>query len=70
MIIYELHFKNYLEDEVLETRIALLRMENVRQVLEWYGAFYAGDDYTVTLNGRPLALDPNGEIEPIILEGD
>jgi hypothetical protein len=28
--------------------------------MAWYGAFYAGDRYTVTLNGRLLPIDQNG----------
>lgn len=35
---------------------------SVEQIVEWYGAFYAGDDYTVTLDGVLQTLDHNGEI--------
>lgn len=31
------------------------------KVMEWYGAFYAGDDYTVYANGVEVELDINGE---------
>lgn len=42
----------------------------VSDVLEWYGSFYAGDEYTVLLNGRPVSLDVNGcrEYETIEME--
>lgn len=30
------------------------------RVMEWYGAFYAGDDYDVSLDGRTIPMDQNG----------
>lgn len=38
-------------------------IDGVPDVVEWYGAFYAGDDYDVYLNGRKLRLGTNGEKE-------
>jgi hypothetical protein len=34
---------------------------SVPHVMDWYGAFYAGDDYDVRLNGRKLKMGINGE---------
>ena len=33
---------------------------SVKHVMAWYGAYHAGDRYTVTLNGRNVAMDQNG----------
>lgn len=35
---------------------------SVANIIMWYGAFYAGDDYTVSLNGVAQTLNHNGEI--------
>ena len=40
-----------------------INREAVSHVLVWYGAFYAGDDYDVRLNGKKLRLGINGELE-------
>lgn len=36
------------------------RRAAVPRIMAWYGAFFAGDRYTVTLNGRLLPIDQNG----------
>jgi hypothetical protein len=46
--------------EIVEMQI---NREAVSHVLVWYGAFYAGDDYDVRLNGKKLRLGINGELE-------
>jgi hypothetical protein len=33
----------------------------VKLIYQWYGAFFAGDDYVVTLDGVPIPVDQNGE---------
>ena len=33
----------------------------VSHVMAWYGAYHAGDRYTVTLDGRNVPMDQNGE---------
>lgn len=33
----------------------------VSQVMAWYGAYYAGDRYTVAFEGRNIPMDHNGE---------
>ena len=42
----------------------LVDAASVANIIMWYGAFYAGDDYTVSLNGVAQKLDHNGEIVP------
>ena len=39
-----------------------LTLESVPHVMEWYGAFFAGDRYTVTLDGRNVPMGINGEM--------
>ena len=36
------------------------RREDVEHVMAWYGAFHAGDRYTVTMDGRNVPMDQNG----------
>lgn len=39
--------------------------ESAPHVMAWYGAYFAGDRYTVTCNGRNVRMDQNGEpIDP------
>lgn len=33
----------------------------VAHVMAWYGAYYAGDRYTATVDGRNVPMDRNGE---------
>ena len=33
----------------------------VPDIMEWYGAFFAGDRYTVALDGRNIPMGINGE---------
>lgn len=33
----------------------------VPHIMAWYGAYFAGDRYTVTLDGRNVPMDQNGE---------
>jgi len=46
----------------------LLHKSAVPKVMDWYGAYYAGDDYDVFVNGRKQNLGINGELEPITIE--
>jgi hypothetical protein len=41
-----------------------LSLESVPPVMAWYGAYHAGDRYTVTLDGRNVPLGINGEMMP------
>ena len=33
----------------------------VPHIMAWYGVYFAGDRYTVTLDGRNVPMDQNGE---------
>ena len=35
--------------------------ESVPDIMTWYGAYHAGDRYTVTVDGRNVPMDRNGE---------
>lgn len=34
---------------------------SVPHIMAWYGAYFAGDRYTVALDGRNVPMDINGE---------
>ena len=38
-----------------------VRASDVPRIMAWYGAYHAGDRYTVTLDGRNVPMDQNGE---------
>lgn len=44
-------------------RSTVLRVaaDAVPHVMLWYGGFHAGDRYTVTIDGRNVPMDQNGE---------
>jgi hypothetical protein len=42
--------------------------EAVPHIMAWYGAYYAGDDYDVFINGRAVIKDRNGEFEPVTID--
>lgn len=46
-----------------------LSSESVPHVMAWYGAYFAGDRYTATLDGRNVPMDQNGEMIPNEKEG-
>ena len=35
--------------------------ESVAPIMAWYGSFFAGDRYTVSLDGRNVKIDGDGE---------
>jgi hypothetical protein len=35
--------------------------DSVASLMAWYGAYYAGDTYTVSYDGRNVPMDQNGE---------
>lgn len=41
----------------------------INPIMAWYGAYYAGDDYDVFINGRQQPKDQNGEFEPVTING-
>jgi len=38
-------------------------------IMDWYGAYCAGDDYDVLINGRKQTLGINGELEEVTIDG-
>lgn len=36
-------------------------LSSIKHVMAWYGAYFSGDRYTVTMNGHNLPMDLNGE---------
>ena len=36
--------------------------EAVPEIMAWYGAYCSGDRYTVTMDGRNVPMDQNGEL--------
>jgi len=69
-VIVTLRFENRdaVDDGALVTEMKISR-NAVRDVMDWYGAFYAGDDYDVRINGRKQRLGINGELEPDTIDG-
>lgn len=51
--------------EAIELRVS---RDAVPHIMAWYGAYYAGDDYEVFINGREVGKDRNGEFEPPTIE--
>ncbi len=43
--------------------------DGVPLVMDWYGAFYAGDDYSVFINGVKQVRGINGELEGVTIDG-
>ena len=35
--------------------------KDAHHVMAWYGAYFAGDRYTVAFDGRNIPIDQNGE---------
>lgn len=36
-------------------------LASVPEIMAWYGAYFAGDRYTVALDGHNVPMDQNGE---------
>ena len=37
-------------------------------IMDWYGAYCAGDDYRVFINGEEIPLGVNGELEGVTID--
>jgi hypothetical protein len=57
-VIVELEFSN--SDARPKRRLIYCDMLSVDAIMEWYGAFYAGDRYFVKMNGEKIKKDING----------
>lgn len=47
-------------DATPKSTVLRIHRDSVAPVMDWYGAFYAGDRYTVTVGGRNVPMDQNG----------
>ena len=43
-------------------------VESVAPIMNWYGAYFAGDRYTVAFNGRNVPMGINGECMSTLAE--
>ncbi len=48
-------------DATPKTEVVECSAESVGKVMAWYGAYFAGDKYTVACDGRNVRMDRNGE---------
>lgn len=48
-------------DAIPKNQTVLCDAASVPYIMAWYGAYFAGDRYTVALDGRNVAMDLNGE---------
>ena len=58
-MIVKLVFTN--ADATPKTTTITLADDCVSNVMAWYGAYFAGDRYTVTKDGSNVPMDRNGE---------
>ena len=59
----ELRFDNL--DATPKTTTIRCDSTSIAPVMAWYGAFYAGDRYSVHADGVKLKKDRNGELVPL-----
>ena len=50
-------------DATPKTEVVHVHPDSVAQVMAWYGSHFAGDRYTVALDGRNVPMDQNGEVK-------
>lgn len=60
MTMHELKFTN--SDATPKVQIVTVDRTSVEPVMAWYGGFFAGDRYSVHLDGLKLKKDQNGEL--------
>lgn len=56
----ELKFVNL--DARPKTQVLHVDVASVEPIMAWYGAYYAGDRYSVFFDGQRLEKDQNGEL--------
>ena len=44
------------------TQILHVSNDSIAPIMAWYGAYYAGDRYSVFVDGEKVAKDHNGEL--------
>lgn len=50
-------------DAVRHTYVIECTAESAEHIIAWYGFFHSGDRYTVTMDGKNVKLDKNGEMK-------
>ena len=48
-------------DAVPKNTVINCCVDSVPDIMAWYGAFFAGDRYTVAFEGRNIPINQNGE---------
>lgn len=59
--IHTLRFRNITADT---EHVMQVQGKAIGSIMEWYGCFYAGDEYGVAVDGQPVAMDQNGFHDP------
>ncbi len=62
----KIRFENKTAQEAHEFTIGF---DGIDLVMAWYGAYWAGDEYQVTVDGQLVAADQNGERDHGEIEG-
>lgn len=52
-----------------EHEIHLQNKSDCEPVMDWYGAFFAGDDYDVYISGKKINTGINGEYQHPTIDG-
>lgn len=56
----ELLFTN--KDAKPKKTLLMVDAASVAPIMAWYGAYYAGDRYKVSVDGKRVQMDQNGEL--------
>lgn len=56
----ELLFVN--KDAKPKKTLLLVDVPSIAPIMAWYGAYYSGDRYKVTVDGQRVQMDMNGEL--------
>ena len=62
----KIRFENETAQQAHEFTIGF---DGIDLVMAWYGAYWAGDEYEVTVDGRPVATNKNGERDHEEIDG-
>lgn len=64
------HMEEGDDKEPMELKLMVGGIEDAKNIMQMYGAFYAGDPYSVFFDGNELRKDKNGEFEPLTIDGE
>lgn len=57
---FDLVFDN--KDARPKKTLLIVDAASIAPIMAWYGAYFAGDRYKVTVNGERVKMDRNGEL--------